>query len=448
VRSATPVQGVAINRRNTRSGLNRALRAGTWSVGAAVALFVAVTMLPPTIGRGAPAPTRPNVYVAVNGNDSTCKRASAASPCASFGRAYAIAKGGDVVGVAAGSYPSQSIVAVGAKTAAVTIEPLPSASVSVQSLSIAASHVHVVGIVASGQGDARGGLDICDTECVPSLTDVLVQGFRGKYAFIRASNVTIKGGEYGDFDACLAQNPEDGFRLWGGSVVPQPVNDVLDGVTIHDVGSGEGNTCEGTVHEGYHVDCLQTQGGVGIVIRNSLFYNCPTSDIQAEPFSGAVQSNWLIQNNVFGPTACCNSIVLTQASPGGDCSSFVVRYNVIEKPPNDVYCDGGPLQLYGNIFTANVSSCNRNSDEAYNVYPARNTATCRGKGNRKCNPAFVAPSADPPNYALLPTDRCARGAGDPTRYPQVDRTGRKRPQGTLPDAGPYEVPVVPKRHKH
>lgn len=404
-------------------------------------------MLPPTTVRGAPPLERPDVYVSLSGNDATCKRASPAQPCASFARAYAIAKGGDVVGVQAGSYPSQSIASSGTKTAAVTIEPVPAASVSVQSLSIAASHLHVNGIVASGQGDARGGLSICDTECVPSLTDVVVQGFRGKYAFIRASNVTIKGGEYGDFDACQATNPEDAFRLWGGNAVPQPENDVVDGVTIHDVGSGEGNTCEGTVHEGYHVDCLQTQGGVDIVIRNSLFYDCPTSDIQAEPFGGAVEANWLIQNNVFGPTACCNSIVLTQASPGGVCSSLIVRYNLMDKPPNDVYCGGGDLLLYGNIFTANVSSCNANSDEAYNIYPTRNTATCRGTGNRKCNPTFIGQVAPRPDYALSATDRCARGAGDPTRYPRVDRAGRKRPQGTLPDAGPYEVPVAPKRRK-
>jgi hypothetical protein len=222
-------------------------------------------------------PAQPNLRVAVNGNDASCARRAAAPPCASFNRAYALAQGGDLVEVAAGAYPATSIRPAGEKSGPVTFRPAAGAAVSVQELSISASHVHVQNVVASGSGEERGGLDICDRECVPGLVDVTVQNFRGKYAFIRASNVTIRGGEFGGFDACLDGNPEDAFRLWGGNVVPQPTNDVVDGVTIHDVASGSGNTCQGTSHAGYHVDCVQTQGGVDITFRNNVFVNCPTS---------------------------------------------------------------------------------------------------------------------------------------------------------------------------
>jgi hypothetical protein len=372
------------------------------------------------------------VYVSPAGNDATCARAVTTKPCLSFNRAFQVAQSGDVIEVAGASYGGQSI-AQSNKTSAVTFRPAPGAQVTVASLSLNASYLHVQDIGMSGSGNARGDLDVCSTECVPSLVDVVIRNVTARSAFIRASNVTVVGGEYGGFDACQSNAPEDGFRLWGGSVVNEPHNILLDHVTIHDVTSGSGNTCQGTAHAGYHVDCLQAQGGVGITIRSSTFSGCPTSDIQAEPFSGAQQSNWTLENNVFGST-CCNTIVLTQASGGGDCSTFVVRNNVLATPVNDLNCTASKLQSYSNIFPSNVSSCAGHTTEAYNVYVAGNTATCAGTGNKKCNPAFVSRT----DFHLLPSDTCARGAGDPSRFPSTDMDDQARPQGA-PDAGPDEI---------
>jgi hypothetical protein len=61
-------------------------------------------------------------------------------------------------------------------------------------------------------------------------------------------------------------------------------------VTIHDVASGVDNTCQGTSQAGIHVDCVQTQGGINITFRSNVFYDCPTSNIQAQPFSGAAEA--------------------------------------------------------------------------------------------------------------------------------------------------------------
>jgi hypothetical protein len=434
----TAVRAVALDPRTTL-----AVAPSGPAVPAAVRSFLALIAHPakPETGSkggggatGGPA----NVYVATNGNDTSCARGDAAKPCASFNRAFQLAASGDVVEVAAGAYGYQTI-SPSPKTSAVTFRPAPGAQPTVAELSIAASHFHVEDIVASGSGNARGDLDVCDRECNPGVVDVVIRNFRGRSAFIRASNVTVQGGEFGNFDSCASGSPEDGFRLWGGSIVRTPQNDVVDGVTIHDITSGPGNTCQGTGHAGIHSDCLQAQGGVNITIRNSVFYNCPTSNIQAEPFSGATESDWTVENNVFGDTACCNSIVLTQDSSGGSCSSFVVRYNVATRPANDVYCTAGDLVSYGNIYTSKVSSCADHTSESYNVYVAGNSATCRGAGNKKCNPAFRNPRGAPPDFHLLPSDRCARGAGDPSRHPATDLDGRPRPQSAV-DAGPYEIP--------
>ncbi len=381
-----------------------------------------------------------NLYVSTGGNDATCVRNDAAKPCATFGQAFKIAADRDTIEVEGGTYPGQTIPAI-SRSSAVEIRPSPGVTVALTGdLNVNSSHVHIHGIVSAGSGNSRSGLDICDADCGVVTQDILIDGYHGMSAFIRASGVTVTNSEFGSFDACAAGNPEDGFRLWGGSgATATPQNDTLDHVTVHDIGSGSGNTCQGTSHAGYHVDCMQTQGGVNITIRDSIFYNCPTSDIQAEPFSGATESNWLIENNFFGDTACCNSIVLTQSSSGGACSSLVVRYNVLTQPVNDFNCGSSELQSYGNIFTDNISSCPAHTAEAYDIYPAGNSATCRGTGNKKCNPAFVNGKGAPPDYHLTAADTCARGAGDPSRYPSTDFDGQSRPQGTV-DAGPDEVP--------
>jgi chitodextrinase len=413
--------------------------AGNRSAKASTTASTAACATPPP-----PPPTgSANVYVSPGGSDSTCVRSDSSKPCASFNKAFSIAQSGDVVQVAAGAYGSQSI-AQSTKSSAVTVRPAAGANVTVASLSVNASHFHIEGIVAAGSGQSRGDLDICGSECNPGLVDVLIKdgGFRS--AFIRASGVTVQGGDYGGFDACNSNAPEDGFRFWGGSVVAQPTNDVVDGVTIHDITSGSGNTCQGTSHAGYHVDCMQNQGGQNITIRNSTFYNCPTSDIQMEPFSGATIGNVTIENNFFGPTECCNSIVLGTTTSGANCSSLVIRYNVLYNTPNPDQCGtgGNGVQVYGNVFPSSVSCSNDSFD--HNVFPTSGGSTC-GTAAKRCTPAWVStpPSSvggAKPDAHLLATDTCAKAAGDASRYPTTDLDGQSRPQGsTTPDAGPDEI---------
>ena len=185
--------------------------AGNRSAKASISAATAACSTPP------PPPTgSANVYVSPGGSDSTCVRSDSSKPCASFNKAFSIAQSGDLVQVAAGAYGSQSI-SQSTKTAAVTVRPAAGATVTVASLSVSASHFHIEGIVAAGSGQSRGDLSICSSECNPGLVDVLIKdgGFRS--AFIRASGVTVQGGDYGGFDACNSNAPEDGFRFWGGS---------------------------------------------------------------------------------------------------------------------------------------------------------------------------------------------------------------------------------------
>src|SRR3954452_5973687 len=163
-----------------------------------------------------------------------------------------------------------------------------------------------------------------------------------------------------------------------------------------------------------------------------------------EPFSGATIGNVTIENNFFGPTACCNSVVLGTTASGANCSSLVIRYNVLYNTPNPDVCASGAsgVQVYGNVFPVAVSCSNVSFD--HNVFAASGGSTC-GTASKRCTPAWV--SAPPtslggskPNPHLLASDTCANGAGDAARYPSTDMDGQARPQGTTaPDAGPDEV---------
>jgi hypothetical protein len=345
-------------------------------------------------------------------------------------------------------------------------------------LDIEASHVHVVGIRSRGTGDpakgpdnSRVSLSVCDKVCATPLTDVYVEGFAGKSAFIRSSGVTIAGGEFGNYDPCANdpqldpaspshQNPEDAFRIWGAiGAASTPNNVLIDGVRIHDDDDHHdaSGACPGATNgsAGEHVDCLQAQGGTNITIQNVSMWNCSTSNIQASPFSGTMMSNWTIQNNFLGPVLYPgNSTVLggKDNSPA-DCTTIVLRYNSIAGPqPNASGCAAaniGNISAIGNVFLGTASALGMNVTYSHNVFSAATTVTLANlnsggnHGNVKCNASLVAPNASGatgPDYHLNAGDACAKGAGDPTNYPATDIDGDPRPAGgAVPDAGADEI---------
>jgi hypothetical protein len=267
-----------------------------------------------------------------------------------------LAASGGTALVAAGSYPAQSIVAPNAAKT-VTIKAAAADSVYVAGLSIGASHVHLVDISGTGTGQARADLGVCNTACSPALTDVQVINPHFRSAFIRSSNVTIRGGEVGGFDACQANAPEDGFRLWSGSTDVTPSNDVIDHVWIHDVTSGVGNTCQGTVHAGFHVDCMQNAGGANDLFSFLVFTGCPTSDVQMQPFAGAVIHDITFDHVYFGKTACCNVIVLGDTVSNTLCSTLHITNSVLFGTPNKGACASLDLQANTTCVTVDQAGC-------------------------------------------------------------------------------------------
>ncbi|HET9721517.1 MAG TPA: dockerin type I domain-containing protein [Candidatus Saccharimonadales bacterium] len=437
--------------------------------------------------------TTANLWVDTTGGSCT-RQATAgayndAGACSSMQAAMTAAQAGDRVIVKCGAYPSQTI-STGTKSTAVsfyaeTYDQAATAAdaysatscATVASLSLnGVDKIHIYGIQATPAPDnsrtdahltyAYGGsLGICASGCASTATtDILIDGFHGRNFFGYVTNVVIDHSSFGGWDACydtagnhLASGnsgTEDGFRFWSGTGGSgTPTNSVLRNSVIHDIIMGVndselGNVCTYGSTYGPHADCMQNNGGAGITIENNIFFNCPSSDIQWNPFGSATIGTQTIQNNYFGPIGGIgNGTVLgAQSGSSWDCSNIIVRnnlYNGVGINFENAGCAGGVGgQIYSNIFAGDCWS-SQGSNYHDNIFETPNTC---GTNATVCTPVFAnTPPTSPnwlatatPNFHLASSDTCAKDHGY-TTYPPTDFEGDTRPQGTLSDAGPDEV---------
>lgn len=442
----------------------------------------------------AASPTTANLWIDTNGGSCTRQATPGAyvdaQACSSMQAAMTAAQGGDTVIIKNGTYPAQTIssgtkatvVSFYAETydRAVTAKDAFSATTGVYVTDLNLSGVdkiHIYGIQATptpnnSRTDAHltyaggGELGVCDTGCTSTpTTDILIDGFHGRSAFLRATGVVIDHSSFGGWDACYdssgnhlaVNNPgtEDGFRFWdgtGGSGTP--TNSTIRNSVIHDIIMGINDSELSTVcgfgsSGGPHADCMQNNGGAGITVENNIFFNCPSSDIQWNPFSGATIGTQLIQNNYFGDIGGIgNSTVFGGQGSGWDCSGITVRnnfYNTDKSINTGGGCTAGVMQVYGNIFN-NGGFSTQGANYHDNIFGANSVGT----NARACTPTFITtPSPGPnwlatttPDFHLASSDTCAKDHGFST-YPTTDFEGDSRPQGTASDAGPDEVASGP-----
>lgn len=382
-------------------------------------------------------PTMANLWVDTNGG--TCTRQSTAGAyidaqaCSSMQTALTAASAGDTVIIKNGSYGAQTL-STDQKASAVSFYAETSGSVTLTGdLTVHVDKVHIYGVVSAAAAfDSRHDLEVLDST-VTAFTDVLIDGWSGRSAFLAASGLTIQNSEIGNGYGCNASHQEDAVQFWGWgpSLATKPTNFNFLHNIVHDWTADAGGTCTG----GQHVDGFQNYPGSSeVLIDGNLFYNNATSNILTEGISGS----WVIQNNYFGPPYVAgNNLVIGR----GDCSGVVIQYNVMDfgAVNNDVSCTGTSYIVRGNIFPSAVTSCGTNT-ATFNVFPASGGSTC-GTNTKRCTPTWVLspPSAGgaQPNPTLQASDTCARDAGSSV-YPSTDFYGTVRPQGAAADAGPYE----------
>jgi hypothetical protein len=322
--------------------------------------FVAAAMLvgERTVGAGASTTqsvgtaAAPQLVVSPTGDDQSCARAVGARPCATFGRAYALARCGDIVGVSGGSYGQQLLARDDRKTGCsnpVLLEPLAGAAVTVDKI--------LLGDFFGSGTPGPSGVTVrkmAVTEVsiwTPASEVTLDQIDGGSFVIQGARNVRILGGDWGPCDssgpsACRTQNfITDDTRLG------QVSRDILiDGAVIHDY--------KITAPED-HFECLYMTGGTNITIRNTRFANCETYAIYLTPRPWAAFRNLVIERNRFGRTCCLGTSDRSSAiNFGGTPDSPGVRSTSIRRnsfvPGQGVVQEGGPataeVAITGNIL--------------------------------------------------------------------------------------------------
>ncbi|MEO8657509.1 MAG: choice-of-anchor Q domain-containing protein [Bryobacteraceae bacterium] len=386
-------------------------------------------------------PAGANLWVDTSGG--TCTRQATpgayvdSQACSSMQTAQSAAKAGDIVIIKNGTYGGQSLGS-GQLTSAVSYYAESAGKVLLTgNLSINIDKVHVLGVISAGTGqDARNDLSVMDSTST-AFTDIVVDGWQGRSAFIASSGVTVSNSEIGNGYGCNASHQEDAVQFWGwgSSLTNIPTKFNFLNNVVHDWVADSNGACS----NGRHVDGFQNYpGSSGVLIDGNIFYNNATSNIMTEGISGS----WVIQNNYFGaPYVAGNNLVIGR----GDCSGVVIQYNVMDfnSVNNDAGCTGSYI-VRGNIFPRAVSTCGAGVAD-HNIFPASGGSTC-GSSAKRCTPAWVlAPPAVGgvrPDPTLLSTDTCARDAGNPTGYPTRDFFGTPRPQGSAADAGPFEYPAA------
>jgi hypothetical protein len=283
---------------------------------------------------GPPPPPGSSLMVATNGSDkNSC---AAASPCATFNRAYHQAAPGQAVYVGAGSYPKQTIGVDKNKAGAnADVVFLPAAgSVKVAGVAIAGSHIELRNMQTKWavQAGANG----------VTFRNVMADG---AISISGASNVSVLGGQVYSATPVSADPVIASIR---GLV---PTNILIDGVAFHDfidVGPGQY----------HHIECLQVGGAINLTIRNSSFRNCATHDIfirswghvNASPYP---LTNIVIQgNSLAATTAGYYAIDIMDDLWTSSATSFFVLNNtaaqtILVRPTH------GTAQVAGNIVAGN-----------------------------------------------------------------------------------------------
>ncbi|HSC92513.1 MAG TPA: hypothetical protein VLB86_12720 [Gaiellaceae bacterium] len=376
-------------------------------VGAAVAWSALLALPVPGVARpDGPTASTAHVFLSPSGSDDNpCTQAR---PCRSLDRAYAVARLGQTVELAAGTYEGDQEFESRAKTgsgARIVFRPAADAAVSVG------------GITLRGQNHVEFRDLTIGSWFVRSVQDVVFRNVTTRFFFIRSSDsVSILGGSVGGI--------QDGTSPTIGNYRGEPpsTNILVDRVLFHDVGRQQA--------PGAHIECLFLQESLGVVIRNSKFTRCDVMDLYISPTQGGpTASNVLIENNWFDtPTDGGYYAVNLNPDPGTDPKNFVFRFNSLDAGlliyPEPTY-EGS--KVIGNV--GRVPYCGQKGIEyAGNVW-----------ANQRCAPSDrigAAGYVDAAGFDFhLKPGSPAIGAAPAGDAPSLDLDGDRRPVRRARDAG-------------
>jgi hypothetical protein len=273
--------------------------------------MMACAFLPATAG----ATTR---YITTSGSDSAA--CTQAAPCKTFSGVYAKSTSGDVVEVAAGTYPAQGTInAPMADGGTKTITFHGATGAKVRQLISGASNITFDGLDLDAGGVKTAGA-VFETN--------------------GAHDVTFKNGRIGNV-------VDEKGALLGGQVSAASLNVVIDNVEFHDVS---------IVDQTVHSECIYSQAP-GLTVKNSRFGGvCGSTGAifltrgdwwGQQPYGG-----WTFTNNTFARQLYDHGSIIFAGACGSTCDGATFRGNTFDPAsmPNDA--------IGNRTFTNSVESCN------------------------------------------------------------------------------------------
>lgn len=252
-----------------------------------------------------------NVFVSTTGSDSAACTQSA--PCQSFTRAYQAARPGQIVEVAGGTYPSQ------------TLDPPRKASGSAPILFRRAvgATVNVGEIRTNGINAVEfRGMSFDDYYVASGSSRITFRNDRANVFYMRSAKaISLVGGSVGP--SC------DGESATVGAADQSTVRSsqiLIDGVKFHDI-------TRSCAPSGSHVECLFVQEVTGITIENSSFSNCNIMDIFFHRIGVTGDPrNVIVRNNVLDASTDGGFYSMVfRADSGEALSNYFLKANVVRQ---------------------------------------------------------------------------------------------------------------------
>jgi hypothetical protein len=411
-------RAIQLARENGRLDLAVAPRGRRRSAALAAYLRLLRGPKPPPPPHPPPPPVAAAVFIAATGSDSN--PCSAAAPCRTFDRGYRVAKPGDAVEVAAGTYPGQSLGVDPSKTSNVDVVIRPAARARVvlsSPLEISARHIELRDMTLRWR-------------ILPGAKGVTLRNIKA-HGTIRIhssgssfpSEIKVLGGEIGP---SVDSDPQIGSN--GRSTTASPRNILFEGVDFHDMTISPGSDA--------HVECLQVWAVDGLTIRNSRFRNCYHFDVFIQKLPGGAAStprNILLENNFMAQPLSSSGQPAVRFSDthGESWANLTVRNNSVL----------GRINLATRAPYANVrilSNIAHRLDGVpggiavdHNVWYSGSKI---GAHDRVAPHGFRNPSG----FDLHLVGGAAAIDSGHASHPGDDIDGQRRPQGRGPDAGADE----------
>jgi hypothetical protein len=295
------------------------------------------------------------VFVAAFGSDAN--GCSAVAPCASFDRAFQVAKPGETVEVAGGSYPSQTIFAkAGMGPPHVVFKEAPGARVVLGDAGATVECIEFEGaqyVTLEGFETPYTTVGGMQHQCGVTIGrsdahHVTLVNVDAGMVWIGADDVQLLGGDYGPG---IDENTKIQF---GSGHEPRVV--LIDGAVIHDQRSYQD-----------HPECIALWGGTRVTIRNSWLYNCGVFHIFLVANENTI-SDVLIEGNTFTQpdSSVPTSNTIKVGDHGGVLKNIVLRGNRV--PHDEIYV----LQGFGDGGTGDVHVIGNEVSEAVELGSGQN----------------------------------------------------------------------------